>query len=157
MKRTTLLAKMKTFDERSAPVRKPAAAESRPAALLFEPDGAVRRLIAKTLEQDGYRVLESANGLMALELFQCWKSHIHLIVSAAASNDSSTEDSLAQLQSLAGELPTIVVCDARHSQSAGWAGRAESLHRPFSADELSGLVKKITSARTTKIVEAFCA
>ncbi len=160
IKRTTLLAKMKTFEERGAtPARKgPVAVPSRPTALVFEQDGPVRKLIAKTLEEEGYRVMEAASGSIAMDLFEAWKTHITLIVSAAAKSEPHSEDVTARLRSLAPALPMILICDHRHGLSDEREhANTETLVRPFSAEELISALKEMISRRTSTMAGAFCA
>ncbi len=160
IKRTTLLAKMKTFEERGiAPARKgPVPVPSRPTALVIEQDGPVRKLITKTLEEEGYRVMEATSGSIAMDLFEAWKNHITLIVSATGRSEPLSEDVTAQLRSLAPSLPMITICDHRHGSSAEREHpHTETLVRPFSAEELISTVKEIACRRTTTMAGAFCA
>lgn len=157
IKRTTLLAKIKTFEERGVmPVRKgPVAVPARPAALVFEPDEPVRKLIAKTLEEEGYRVMEAASGASALELFQAWKNHIRLIVAAALA-DTSGEDMSARLRSLAPSLAMMVVSDHKPNPTDAEEPHTETLVKPFSAEELIAMAREMTSG-DRNLAGAFCA
>ncbi len=161
MKRTTLLAKMKTFEERgTAPVGNGAAkGRSIPTALLFEPDGSVRKLIAKTLEDEAYRVLEAASASTALDLFQCWKNHIKLIIGPAASPDVSGEAVTGRLRRLAPAVPMIVISDHHHSITSNGIDQAgsEILLRPFSTDDLLSTLRNLGSTSRMKTAGAFCA
>lgn len=159
IKRTTLLAKMKTFEERGVPARKgPVPVPSRPTALVFEQDALVRKLIAKTLEEEGYRIIEAASGSSALDLFETWKGHITLIIAAAATAEPLSEEVTTRLRSLSPALPMIVVSDHRHPHPSDIEhSNTEILLRPFSAEELLAMVKEMTSARTSQMAGAFCA
>ncbi len=153
IKRTTLLAKMKAFEERgNVTVRKgPASTPSRPAALVFESDASVRKLIAKTLEEEGYRVLEAASGSMAIDLFECWKSHIAVIVSPIG-------EITARLRNLSAPLPMIVLSGQRPAHDPELSSpTTEVLLRPFSSGELLAILKEVTLTRTAKAAAAFCA
>ncbi|MGA3028588.1 MAG: sigma 54-interacting transcriptional regulator [Bryobacteraceae bacterium] len=88
IKRTTLLARIKTLEERDG-MRSPTAhspnqlTRLRTASgtvLLVEHEAAVRRFMASTLAEQGYRVLEAATSSAALELYQCWRTSIDLMV-----------------------------------------------------------------------------
>ena len=92
IKRTTLLAKMKSLAERSgssrrhsSPARRPAASERAPtpAVLLLEIDPPVRQLIFKTLQQNGFRLLDAASPSEALELVDAWHREISLLIAPA--------------------------------------------------------------------------
>ncbi len=148
IKRTTLLAKIKAHERRG--VESPGSgtnlAPPRPTALIFERDGSVRKLIAKTLEQEGYRILEAASGPAAIELFQCWDTHINLLVTEIASADKSSGDASARLRSLAVDLPAILVCHHPRLRDFECNGpKTQLLQRPFAPDELLSAVKAIAS------------
>lgn len=144
IKRTTLLAKMKVFDELPARPKPPVNAipspVNHPSALVVEDDEHVRKLIARTLERDGYRVLEAASTTAALELFDCWKSGIKLLV-------SSSQDLATRLRKSAPLLQAIVLSnrDEIHSASSNGA-RTELLTRPFSPDDLSAALVNLGGA-----------
>ncbi len=148
IKRTTLLAKMKVFDDRDAdtpalPVRLKAVTPiSKPAALLIEEDGPVRKLLARTLEREGYRVLEAGNSETAVDLFDCWKSQIKLLV--ASSEASNQEDSISRLRKGNPALPAIVLTDGDGIYSASTNGaRTELLLRPFSSEDLHSALGRL--------------
>ncbi len=160
IKRTTLLAKMKTFEERgAAPARKgPVPVPSRPTALVFVQDGPVRKLVSKTLEEEGYRVMEAASGSTAMDLFEAWKTHITLIVSATDTSESRGEDVSSRLRSLAPSLPMVVISDSAHGSTAEREHpHTERLERPFSAEELLATLKEMSSRRAANMAGAFCA
>ena len=156
IKRTTLLAKMKTLEERAAaPARKgPVPVPSRLTALVYEQDGGVRKLIARTLEQESYRILEAASGPAALDLFQAWKTHISLAVIGEAPG----EETASRLRQAAPSLPMIFVSGDQGSASSD-VDRAtnEILPRPFSADDLLTAMKQLMCVRARPAVGAFCA
>ena len=141
IKRTTLLAKMKVFDEANAPARlsQPPVLDAphthqhvnHPAALLVEDDEPVRRLVAKTLEREGYRVLEAANRTAAIDLFDCWKSNIKIVVSSGHELANHLRKSNPALQAI-----VLSSRDEIHS-AASHGARTELLLRPFSPGDLS--------------------
>ncbi|MGA2183802.1 MAG: sigma 54-interacting transcriptional regulator [Bryobacteraceae bacterium] len=91
IKRTTLLARIKTLEERDG-MRSSTAHSANQltrlqtasgTVLLVEHEAAVRRFMASTLSEQGYRVLEAATSSAALELHQCWRTSIDLMVADA--------------------------------------------------------------------------
>ena len=140
IKRTTLLAKMKVFEESQAPVQAKPVPAGNPTALLVEDDPSVRKLIAKTLEREGYRVLEAGTQSAAIELFACWKANIKLLV-------SSSQELASQLRKSAPALKAIMLSnrDEIHSASSNGA-RSELLLRPFSPDDLSAALVTLGGA-----------
>ncbi len=158
IKRTTLLAKMKVFDDRNAdtpiaPVRLKAVTPiSKPAALLIEEDGPVRKLLARTLEREGYRVLETSNCETAVDLFDCWKSQIKLLVTS--SEASNKEDSISRIRKANPALAAIVLTDQDGIYSASTNGaRTEVLLRPFSSEDLSTALNRLNGGATDEVPE----
>lgn len=136
IKRTTLLAKIKTLNERNAERAAAggggSAQQANPAALVVEPDAAVRRLIAKTLQSGRYRVLEAANAAAAIELFECWGSFLSLTILPGDSPEA--DDLLGRLRQEAPSLPAILLVNETWRRERGALARA--LVRPFSPEEL---------------------
>lgn len=143
IKRTTLLAKIKVFDESVTPVRpkqQPTSSTAQPAALLVEEDEPVRNLIAKTLEREGYRVLEAASHSSATDLFACWKANIKIVV-------SSSHELASHLRKSAPALQAIVLSSRDEIHSAASHGaRTELLLRPFSPADLSAALLNLGGA-----------
>ncbi len=48
--------------------------------LIVEDDISVRRLVCRTLENAGYNVLHAACGKEAIEIFDCFRQPIHLLI-----------------------------------------------------------------------------
>ncbi len=160
IKRTTLLAKMKVFDDRDAgapagPIRlKSVTTISKPAALLIEGDGPVRKLLARTLEREGYRVLETGNGETAADLFDCWKSQIKLLVTSSEADRGSKEDHISRIRKANPTLPAIVLTDQDGIYSASTNGaRTEMLLRPFSPEDLATALARLNGTATHEISE----
>ncbi len=140
IKRTTLLAKIKVFEEAPAPTQPKPLPPGKPAALLVEEDPSVRKLVAKTLEREGYRVLEAGTQGAALDLFDCWKATIKLLVSSSQELASQLRKSVPALQAI-----TLSNRDEIHSASSNGA-RSELLLRPFSPDDLSAALVNLGGA-----------
>jgi DNA-binding NtrC family response regulator len=150
IKRTTLLAKLKSLEEREN--AKPTPASQLPAALVVEEDAAVRKLVAKTLEQRNYRVLEAANQAAAFELFQCWKKHISLVV--ASQQEAGIEEFLGRLRALTSSLGAIIVAEDQDFSPSH--PQTEVVFRPFSANEIASAVKAVEAVLADQTA-AFCA
>ncbi len=150
IKRTTLLAKLKSLEERES--AKPTAANQLPAALIVEEDAAVRKLVAKTVEQLNYRVLEAANQVAAFELFQCWKKHISLVV--ASQQEDGTSEFIARLRAITPSLGAVILAEDRDAPVR--YAEIETVVRPFSSDEIVCAVKAVETALADRTA-AFCA
>lgn len=145
IKRTTLLAKIKTLNERKAtrsstPASGGAEAAS-PAALVVEPDPAIRRLIARTLQSEGYRVLEAGSTAVGMELFECWGSLLSLIV---AGGEAEVSGSLVErLPREAPDVPAIVIVDHNACRGDHGGVNVRTLPRPFSSEEFLATVERL--------------
>jgi DNA-binding NtrC family response regulator len=138
MKRTTLLAKMKTLEERglTGPRAEAAVAAPRPVALIYEENAAVRKLVGKSLEAEGYRVMEAATETAATDLVQCWATQVSLIVAPAAISRNGTPDVPPMLRSLKESVPMIIVSEHHHStQLHVERPNTTMLQSPFSTEE----------------------
>jgi DNA-binding NtrC family response regulator len=149
IKRTTLLAKLKSLEERES--TKPAPASQLPAALIVEEDEAIRKLVSKTLEQLNYRVLEAENHSAAFELFQCWKKHISLVV---AGQQQAAEDFVGRLRAVSPSIGAIIVAEDQDAPIGH--PHTEVVFRPFSSNEIASAVKAIEMALADRTA-AYCA
>jgi len=159
IKRTTLLSKIKTFDEREserasaeAP-RKPAASASRPIALVVEKDGAIRKFIARILGGEGYRVLEAAATSGALELFGCWRNDIALLVTGADLPGMPGGELLRRLRSYLPSLPAILIADEDGEVEASLR-QTECVARPFTPEDLVNALNAVLGAGTDRAAVA---
>ncbi len=163
IKRTTLLAKLKSFEERRAPRIEPVREVERSpkgshgAVLIVERDLAVRKLIASTLRVQNYRVLESGNISTAIELLDCWKTHIRLIVYSAGMCSNGEEDAFKRA---AEGLPWISISDRQpypQSFSKSQSNSNALLFRPFAPEDLVALVTGVTAGPDTALRSEWCA
>jgi DNA-binding NtrC family response regulator len=158
IKRTTLLAKMKTLGERSS--ERPAANSAavplaaNPAALVIEPDAAIRRLIARTLQAQHYRVLEAATEAAAADLFECWGSLLSLAI-ASGDEPAITEGLVARVRRGAPDLPILFIVDDGDTCKQKCLARTQTLLRPFSPDELLSAIEDLRSE--TRVPVSVCA
>ena len=144
IKRTTLLAKLKTFDERfvdTNPSPTPTAASPlascRGVALVVEPDPSVRAMIVKALEGETYRVLGASNPRSALELCTCWKNRINLLVIAHDLAGSAGAELLEQMRGILPSIPAILTSvDSRALAFSARHSHVTYLSCPFSPEEL---------------------
>ncbi len=163
IKRTTLLAKMKVFEagkpQTAEPIRmkQQSAPSASPVALVVEEEDLVRKLIAGTLEREGYRVLEAGNGAAARDLFACWKSHIKLLV-ASGDADNSGQELARHLRKQVPELACVVVSHEAEIHAASSHGaRTEILLQPFSPNDLLAAVRALFCADAYRPSEMVCA
>ena len=169
IKRTTLLAKMKSLAERTgssedpAPARRPAASERppTPAVLLLEIDPPVRQLIFKTLQQNGFRLLDAASPSEALELVDAWHREISLLIAPAElqSQKNATgleiENLIASCRRAAPGMGFLLLSDSRSQATAPQnQARTQVLSCPFSTNGLLDAVQTLAGVPLRECEEA---
>lgn len=156
IKRTTLLAKMKVFEERTVQRSPAPALTSRsggdPAinssALVIEADNPIRRLMVKTLESQGYRVLTSASESDAQELLACWGEHIKVLIVSA-------DNVAANFQSLYPNLRVLLLTSNSNPVNQHLMDRRRhSLQLPFSVDDFACAVSRLSSVEHAELASA---
>jgi len=162
IKRTTLLAKLKSFEERengacvAIPASPPVSLAASSTALVIEQDASVFKLIARTLEAEGYRVLGAENSSAAVELFRCWKTHIGLLVLDMSTNDA--ERSAPSWSELAPDLPTVEISRSTGRTHLGLRHRSKRvLSCPFSAEQLRSALHELSKSVTPTVETECCA
>jgi len=159
IKRTTLLAKMKTFEERSSRIETESPQivyETNPnrTALVCEEVDPVRQLISKTLKAEGYRILEADTPGTALELFDCWTRDISLIVANSPSLCGS-HDLVSRIRLRCPDLPALVLCDGPAQGLNRHGPTTQIVVRPFRGQDLTLALQELQSISRT--ATALCA
>jgi DNA-binding NtrC family response regulator len=170
IKRTTLLAKMKSLAERSgvpdAPVRRPPASgqAAAPSVLLLDIEPPIRHLIARILEQQGFRLLHAASVSEALELVDCWSEQIRLLIAPASPRGKKPtaalelENLTASCRRCAPNMGVLLVSSRQsHVESASHEARTEILSCPFSASDLLDAVQTLSGTPLARECEEACA
>jgi len=172
IKRTTLLAKMKSLGERmgsqeekAAPRRPPASERTPvPTVLLLDIDPPVRQWISKTLEQSGFRLLDAASLSEALELVDAWHREISVLIAPAGLQDGKGTDGLeienliASCRRSAPAMGFLLLADSRsHAASIQSQARTHVLSCPFSASSLLDAIQTLAGVLATRECEEACA
>ena len=170
IKRTTLLAKMKSLSERNGvaeapaipvPARRPPASEraASPTVLLLDIEPPIRQLISKTLGQQGFHLLHAASASEALELVDCWSQQIRLLMAPASPRGQKTtaglemENFIASCRRCAPDLGFLLVSsDHSHAESLAHQARTEILSAPFSSSDLLDAVRMLNMPSGTTFV-----
>ncbi len=113
--------------------------------LLAEDEGAVRTLLHEHLQELGYRVLEAANGMQALEIARQHINQIDIVVTDVVMPKMGGRELSAQLRLLRPEIKIVLmtgyteatVCD--ELRAAG----LELLAKPFSRRALAGKLREM--------------
>jgi len=150
IKRTTLLAKMKTLEDRSPELvptqgreawHKPSLKASR-LALVCEKVDPVRDLISRTVRQAGYRILEVSTPAAALELFECWSSEISLVVTSRESG-KERHTLLSRIRHRSPHVSAIILGDWDTAGPDAGDLRTRVVARPFSCEDLLLALQKL--------------
>ncbi len=157
IKRTTLLAKLKVFEDRKresgSSIFNPDAPKAEPATVLvLENEGPLRKLVSNTLGAHGYRVLETADPKTALELFQCWKEHIKLLIVDSDVPGCAPADIIGRFQSISPGLGALVLSNsARHNSIDNGDPRCEIIAGPFSSEALIQSLGRLLKAGAAEL------
>ncbi len=157
IKRTTLLARIKTLEEqdsmRSRTAHSPNQLTRMQTAsgtvLLVEHEAAVRRFMASTLSEQGYRVLEAATSSAALELYQCWRTSINLMVADAGLPGMSGTELARRIRRQSPFLAVLLIAGTADDADECFSATdvcSGFLTRPFAPQELLARVADQLSA-----------
>jgi DNA-binding response OmpR family regulator len=124
--------------------------------LVVEHDAQVRRFMANTLAEEGYRVLQAAGSSAALELHQCWRSNIDAVVVDAEMPGMPGGDLAARIHRQSPLLPVLMV--AASGDPSGQNQDCAVLERPFAPEMLLARVADLlASRRSAAASDAVCA
>ncbi len=160
IKRTTLLAKMKSFEDRSARFaqtefsRHSSNTKIERTALVCEEFDPVRQLISKTLTTEGYRILEAATPGVALELFECWGPEIVMVIANSQSR-CGNQDLISQIRARVPDMLAVLLSDARETSSQWLGSRTQIVPRPFQARDLTLALRALQAE--DQAIDVICA
>jgi CheY-like chemotaxis protein len=115
--------------------------------LVIEPDDAVRMLMADSLTQSGYRVLEAGSSLVGGEMLAAYAQRVHLLVTTVERDDEHWTRFIAQATSADPLLKVLLVADAAevHLDDPVFDGRP-ILEKPFTQRALASKVRDLLKA-----------
>ncbi|MFZ0747548.1 MAG: response regulator [Terracidiphilus sp.] len=112
-------------------------------ALVVDDSKTIRTILARTLREIGFEVLEAANGIEALEVIEAAKTTVPLILVDWDMPEMNGLELLKRLRQ-SSELSSMVVVmvtaqtDMAHIEEALEAGANEYVMKPFTKDILLG-------------------
>ena len=115
--------------------------------LVVEDEAAVRRLVRSILEGAGYRILEASNGREALAALRSI-DRADLLLTDVVMPDVTGPELVSRLSEFEHPIPVLFLSGYADSQllRRGVSEEAVSiLHKPFTADELTGMVERVLS------------
>ncbi len=120
--------------------------------LVAEDETAIRAAARRLLEGNGYRVIEAADGAEALEQFQAHEQDVSLIICDVVMPRLGGPEVLDALRRRGKSVPFLFM--SGHSGRGGAAADAVEpgipfLHKPWTATELLGLVRRLVDVDPT--------
>jgi two-component system, cell cycle sensor histidine kinase and response regulator CckA len=126
-----------------------------PTILLVEDEDAVRRLMHKFLEREGYQLLEARNAEEAEAIAEVYEEPIHVLVTDVLMPGMTGPDLVARLLPLRPGMKTLFVSGYRHDviEPNGLSrGDVNLLPKPFPAAELLRRVRMLLD-QGTRVVQ----
>ncbi|MBK7896902.1 MAG: response regulator [Candidatus Promineifilaceae bacterium] len=120
-----------------------------PSVLVVDDEPMTRNLLRLMLERDGYRILEAADGLQALDVVAQEKPDVLILDVMMPNMDGVTVCERLRAEAETAALP-IILLSARTSQDAIRTGMAAGankyLGKPVGRDELIRTVREVLAA-----------
>ena len=124
--------------------------------LLVEDDDTVRRVTSAVLKHHGYRVIEAASGLAALQAFMEQRDRIHLLITDVVMPGMNGASLVEQIHKLAAGLPVLFI--------SGYIGematrellmdmKVNFLQKPFEPQALAIKVREVLDQAKTPLIE----
>jgi len=114
--------------------------------LLVEDEDAVRKLVRRTLEKQGYQVLVAASGTEALELAQSDPRRIHLVITDVVMPQMGGRQLADRLKALRPDIRVLLVSGYTESSVLRNGNLAEGeafLQKPFTPHRLARQVREL--------------
>jgi CheY-like chemotaxis protein len=124
-------------------------AATRRTVLLVEDEDALRKLVAKVLEEGGYRVLEAANGLDAVAAAEGHRGPIDLLITDVVMPRLSGPELAQRLRNLRPGLEVLFMSgynDSRLVSRGLEEAKVNLLIKPFTPDQLADRVQELAGA-----------
>jgi two-component system, cell cycle sensor histidine kinase and response regulator CckA len=125
---------------------------NRETVLLVEDEREVRTLIHEVLGKNGYTVLEARDSRDALNICERHGGPIHLMVADVVMPDLSGCELARRLEPIRPEMQVLYMSGHARETIERRRGRGipgEFLEKPFTADELSSMIRKVLDTRGT--------
>jgi signal transduction histidine kinase/CheY-like chemotaxis protein len=133
------------LSERTAPRSRPGGI-----ALVVDDESSLRRVLAQMLSEQGFEVLEAANGLDAVALVKEHRSAIALVLMDMTMPKMNGEEAFRAIRTLEPKLP-VILCSGYNEQEATQRflgkGLAGFLQKPFGQAALENAVRAALAPR----------
>ena len=125
-------------------------AQGKETILLVEDDEVVRNLVSEVLDNEGYRLLEAANGVAALSICAQYEERIHLLLTDVIMPEMSGRDLADRLVPQHPEMKVLFMSgytdDVIADHGVLDAGTA-FIQKPFAPDVLARKVRDVLDGR----------
>lgn len=146
--RVTLPLQAKTRGDRPASA---APGSGKATVLVVDDEALVRQATRRSLELLGYAVLEAADGLEALDVFEAQRAHVDVVLLDAVMPRLSGQRAMARLREVAPDLP-IVVTSGRlgddDAEGVMTGGATALLLKPFTVGQLAEAISTVLQDRS---------
>jgi two-component system, cell cycle sensor histidine kinase and response regulator CckA len=138
---------MKTLDQVTQET--PLVAPGAQCALVVEDETAVRRFAVRVLQQDGFRVLEAADGVEAVELLQRRPEEVDVVVSDIVMPRMNGVELMAALSVSHPYVPVVLMSGYAKDElrELGIAAPCSIVAKPFSQERLLAEVRRCVGGR----------
>ena len=131
--------------------QRPQGEDATPTVLLVEDEDAVRRLMHRFLEREGYQLLEARNAAEAEAIAEVYQESIHVLITDVLMPGMTGPQLDARLKALRPAMKTLFVSGYRHDviEAHGLSrGGLNLLSKPFPAAELVRRVRMLLAPGT---------
>ena len=130
----------------------PAVREEKGVVLLVEDDKTIATLLSVLLEREGWKVLATAEGRNAIELFSGSAGCIRLAIIDGRLPDMSGESVCTRLRELQPELPVLLCSGMNASDSVERVGGlTRFIAKPFSPSQILSDIRALAQASAAAI------
>lgn len=110
--------------------------------LVVDDESGIRKLVAALLAGQGFKALEAANGLEALQLYGSYWSEISLVITDVQMPVMDGLEAVQRMRTISPDVPIILMSGATGELGqniTGW----EPLRKPFTPAELLARVQSV--------------
>jgi len=118
--------------------------------LVSEDEGPVRRVLVRTLEKYGYRVLEAENGLQALQKAWGYREPIHLLLTDTVMPKMNGKELADELKKTRPDIKVVFISGYPKeilSQQGVLDAGIHLIQKPFDLEDLARQVRKVLDER----------
>jgi DNA-binding NtrC family response regulator len=132
----------------AAPAESVATEPGTESILLVEDEANLRYLARQYLEKQGYRVLEAADGAVAVQIAVAHEGTIHLLLTDVIMPGMNGVELAGVIRERYPGLPVVLTSGYSHVLAENAHRGFELIQKPYSVESLSRILRKAISERT---------